>query len=222
MRKRRAILYDDDSAILTPLTRFFEDLGYDVIASADPVACPVYGEDSTCDKKRPCGDLMITDLAMPRRSGIELLQLQVQRGCKLTIRNKAVLTGNLDPASHLIVKQLGCAAFLKPVRLSVLFAWIKECEGRMDLSQPLAIQRKEPRASCHVKAIFETESTAGLFVAEVVNRSDSGLCLLVDRPLAVAQVLDLKTLLPLASDRLQVCWTQPDLSGRSLAGLSCR
>jgi DNA-binding response OmpR family regulator len=220
MRKRRAILYEDDRAILTGLTEFFEDLGYEVIAFEEPVICPVYGEGAHSDKERPCGDIMITDLLMPRMSGLELIKLQAARGCKLTIRNKAIHSGSLEPATLAVIRSLGCAAFLKPCRLSTLAAWVRECEQRMDLSRPLGLQRKEPRETCRSGAVFSAEHAADLYVAEVVNKSGSGLCVRVDKPLAEAQILNLQTRLPLSSDRLQVRWTRP-LDGGFLAGMSC-
>jgi len=221
MRKRRAILYDDDPAILNLLTMFFEGRGYDVLACREPVACPVYDSGDRCDKKRPCGDLMITDLEMPRMSGLELLKLQTRRGCRLTVRNKAVLSGNLDPASREAIRSLGCTTFRKPCRFSSLAPWVDGCEQRMDLSQTLGVQRVERRAACCSEAVFTIGREACTCTAEVVNRSDSGLCVRIDRPLAVAQLLSLQSRMPLPSDRLLVRWTRPDAGGGYLAGMSC-
>jgi len=221
MRKRRVILYDDDPAILSLLTLFFEERGYEVVGFPEGVACPVYEDGVCCDKCCPCGDLMISDLEMPRMSGIELFQLQARQGCKLIIRNKAILSGNLDPASCETIRSLGCAAFTKPCRLSTLTAWVSECEQRMDLSQPLGVRRRQRRDSFFSGAVFKVEREAELFSAEVVNRSDSGLCVRIDRPLAVAEVLSLQTRLPLPSDRLLVRWLRPHIAGGYLAGMSC-
>jgi len=196
MRKRRAILYDDDPAILCVLTLFFEERGYEVIACREPEPCPVYLDGERCDKRRLCGDLMISDLEMPRMSGIELLQQQTRQGCWLDIRNKAILSGNLNPASREVIRSLGCAAFSKPCRLSTLAAWVSECEQRMDLSQPLGVRRSQRRDSCSSGAVFRVEREADFFTAVVVNRSDSGLCVRLDRPLVVAEVLSLQTRLP--------------------------
>jgi CheY-like chemotaxis protein len=222
MRKRRAILYDDDAAVLRVLTLFFEARGYEVIACGAPVACPVYHGGAQCDKMSPCGDVMITDLEMPRMSGLELLELQHRQGCKLTPRNKAVLSGSLDYACGQAIRSLGCATFLKPCPLGTLAAWVDECEQRMDLSQPLGIRRRERRDACDSSgAVFRVERETDLRTAEVLNRSDSGLCVRLDRPLAVAQVVSLQSRLPISSERLLVRWLRSDAGGGYLAGMSC-
>ncbi len=221
MRKRRAILYDDDPAILRLLTYFFEERGYEVVAYSEPVACPVYEDGVSCDELRPCGDLMISDLEMPRMTGIELFRLQTLNGCKLDIRNKAIFSGNLDPASCEAVRRMGCVGFSKPCSFSTLSAWVGECEQRMDLSQPLGVRRRQRRVSFSSDAVFKIDREADLFTAEVVNRSDSGLCVRIDRPLAIAEVLSLRTRLQLPSDRLLVRWLRPDTGGGYLAGMSC-
>ena len=220
MRKRRVLLYDDDATALSALSLFFEERGYEVFAYGEPEACPVYLDGGRCDNRQPCGDLLITDLEMPRMSGIDLLQLQARLGCRLSIRNKAVLSGNLDPASCEVIRSLGCVAFSKPCRLSTLSAWVGECEQRMDLSQPLGVRRRQRRDPFSSRAVFRTERPFDLFAVEVVNRSDSGLCVRLEKPLAVAEVLSLQTHLPLPTDRLLVRWSRPD-GGGYLAGLSC-
>lgn len=91
----------------------------------------------------------------------------------------------------------------------------------MDLSQPLGVRRRQRRESFFSRAVFKVEREADLFSAKVVNRSDSGLCGRLDRPLAVAGVLSLETRLSLSSDRLLVRWLRPQTSGGYLAGMSC-
>lgn len=221
MRRRRAILYDDDPAILNGLTQFFKELDYEVIAYREPVECAVYNESDSCEKQRPCADLMITDLEMPRMSGLEMLERQSRRGCRLNVRNKAVLSGSLDSATKAAVRNLGCAAFQKPCRLSTLAAWALECEQRMDLTQPLGVARREHREVCRCSAIFNVEGQDDWCVAEVINRSGSGLCLLAERPLAVAQILNVQTRMPLLSAHFEVRWTRPDVGGGSRAGVMC-
>ena len=135
MRKPRIIILDDEPLILDMLGRFFGQRGYEVFLSAEPVICPLYEKSAeSCEQLLSCADVVITDLKMPKMSGIELLERQTQRGCKLDIRNKAVMSAHLDEDAMKRIRNLGCTYFEKPFRLSALSGWLHECEQRIDLS----------------------------------------------------------------------------------------
>src|SRR3990172_12580716 len=148
MRKRRIILYDDDLVILNILKMFFELKDYEVIACSEPARCPVYNDNKECDKRHPCCDLMITDYLMPRMSGIELLRAQARMGCRLTPKNKLIMSGCQDDEVMTAVEELGCSFMKKPFSFADLEVWIQKCEERMDLDQPLGFKRRELRSSC--------------------------------------------------------------------------
>jgi hypothetical protein len=78
--------------------------------------------------------------------------MQHHRGCKLTNKNKALMTG--DEASRVSEQAdvLGCQFFPKPVPISTIIAWVKECEKRVDLSESLASDLYLPakKKSLHV------------------------------------------------------------------------
>jgi hypothetical protein len=71
-------------------------------------------------------------------TGMELLEMQHSRGCKLTSKNKALMTGKDDSQLRERAAVLGCRFLSKPVPIETLLTWIKECEERFDLSEPLA------------------------------------------------------------------------------------
>lgn len=219
MRKRRAILYDDDPFVREALALFFEERGYDVLALSEPVACVVYGAGVPCDRGRACADIVVTDLEMPRMSGIELLEEQTRRGCSLAIQSKAVISGNLDAGAIAAIRRLGCAWFHKPFRLAQLEAWLREREPRMDLSRPLGSLRREPREACADGLRLTVRTGEGEMPAEIVNASPSGMCLRVGRPLLVEQALHVRT--PQAPEPIRhtVRWTKAHADGY-LAGTS--
>jgi CheY-like chemotaxis protein len=138
MRKPRVILCEDEITILDVLDSFFLKREYEVLRFANPTICPIYERHTdNCNMENPCADILITDNLMPRMTGIELVMKQSQRGCKLDIRNKAIISGNLDNESKKNIAKLGCVLFEKPFKLTELSAWVDECEKRFNLSQPL-------------------------------------------------------------------------------------
>lgn len=221
MRKKRAVVYDDDHVMRSALKRFLERCGYEVVAAPEPEVCAFYANQPRCDNQAPCSDVLLTDQRMPKMTGIELLKAQTDRGCTLTNRNKAIISGGLDEDSREQVRALGCAFFDKPVDLDLLKSWLAECEQRMDLSRPLGDKRKDVRESCCTSAICRTQAGTVVLAAEVVNRSDSGICIRVDSLPAARQVIHLDSDLPFPSSTFLVRWTKDLSSGKYLVGLSC-
>lgn len=221
MRKRRAIIYDDEPVVLFVLKDFFEGRGYDVLACREPVVCPIYGDGAECASRHACGDIMVTDYKMPRMNGIELLQAQARKGCKVMPGNKALLSGYLDDDKIASIQDLGSAFFEKPVEFEELGRWVDACEQRMDLSLPLGILRKEERRGCSQAISYQLSSSDGRLKGIVVNMSTSGLCLQVSAPLARDQRVTIETSLPIASPVASVRWFREIGDGAYLAGLQC-
>ncbi len=135
MRKKRAVIFDDDIIILNVLKEFFLFKGYEVLTFLEPVDCPIVEDKAECPSLKTCADIIMTDYMMPKMNGIELLKTQAGRGCKLSIENKALMSGyEIEPRT---IRELGCAFFKKPLSLRELSAWLTERERQMDLSRPL-------------------------------------------------------------------------------------
>jgi len=222
MRKRRAIIFDDEPVVLLVLKDFFETRGYEVLAFREPVICPVYGDTAGCMNKAPCGDIILADYGMPTMTGIELLQAQARNGCKLTSKNKALLTGYRDDRKMQDIRDLGIAFFEKPVLFDELARWVDECESRMDLSLPLGIKRKEVRECCSLEISYTASSSGSeLFRGTAINMSPSGFCLRASGPLMKEDTVFLQTALPLLSPVAMVRWIERTGQDDYLAGLQC-
>ena len=146
MRKPRAIICDDDHQILDLFRNILEKMGYEVLTADTPVTCPFYSAHvDSCPQHHRCADVLITDYSMPCMTGLELLEIQHRRGCKLTSKNKALMTGNEDSELRKRAAELGCRVFSKPLSISTLIEWLQECEKRFNLSEPLASELYQPQ-----------------------------------------------------------------------------
>lgn len=221
MRKRRAIVLDDDPTVLNILKMFFTIRGYEVIALPEPVRCPVYDENAPCQNVHPCADIIVTDFRMPKMTGLAMLQAQVNKGCKLTVRNKAIISGYIDASSRTVINRLGCAYFEKPFLFQELEPWIAACEERMDLSRPLGMKRKELRTECCPQLSCDLRINGEICSGTALNRSESGLCVKVRHPLSVQQMVTVVTSLSLISYQAIVRWISDLGDGTYLVGLSC-
>jgi len=132
VRRLRALVLDDDESIRQLLVALLRGRGYEVIDHPEPIHCTVYDrEHCACREGFTCGDVMITDVEMPRVSGLDLLEDQRRRGCKVDTRNVAVMSGGWTREGLERARGMGCTIFDKPFKIPELRAWLAECEARL-------------------------------------------------------------------------------------------
>jgi CheY-like chemotaxis protein len=222
MRRRRALVFDDEPLILDFFKQYLSSLGYDVVALTEPVVCPLYADNAVrCDRREPCADVVITEHRMPRMNGLALLKAQASRGCRLTPGNKALLSGYLEPDAVAAVRRMGCAFFDKPIHLSRFEAWLTACEKRMDLSQPLGERRRENRVPAANHRHYLVQSESDRIECRAMNVSANGFCLNVPLPLEREQVVQVASASPVAPRTALVRWTRRQQDGFYQTGLSC-
>jgi len=224
MRKPRVIIFDDEAFILNMLKDFFLMRGYEVLLYSDPTSiCPISGNSGDlCSSHDRCGDVMITDFSMPGITGVELLEYQRRKGCKLDIRNKAVISGYIDEQNRMRVRQLGCTFLQKPFDLHTLMAWLAVCEQRIDLSQQVATRRKEQRFDSDREVIvFRVPDSDDVYSGIAVNTSPNGLCLKVPTPLQQEQTIKFHAGPFHSCSNASVRWVTKIDNGAYLAGVHC-
>ena len=135
-RKIRIILFDDEVLIRKLYGRYFQSKGYEVIKYQNPSLCPLQQKhDCHCEEQELCADIMITDVDMPFVSGLDFVESQLRKGCK--IPNIAIMSGVWTESTMKRAKDLGCTVFEKPINLSVLTEWLNKCVKRLDQSKNL-------------------------------------------------------------------------------------
>lgn len=222
MRKPRINIFDDDPTNLKLLAEIMTERGYEVLTFDRAVTCPVYSDRAeVCPSLKPCADIVLTDNQMPLMTGIEMLLQQERRGCKVDVRNKAVLTASLDNAEQSVLKGLGCAYFKKPFRMAEISAWLDGCETRIDLSRPLGIIRKGDRIPVELELVCATPNDDRIFRATAVNFSENGLCLKTDTPLTAEQSIVIGTATPNGCRKASVRWVSSNHTAGYLAGFAC-
>jgi CheY-like chemotaxis protein len=111
------------------LSEVLQASGYQVDSYATAEAMPFCNRASgRCTCQVACADLLLTDNRMPALTGLEMLELQQRKGCKLSQGNRAVLSGTWTLEEKRQAEQLGCKVFEKPFDLALLDSWLEACK----------------------------------------------------------------------------------------------
>jgi len=191
VRKPRVIIFNYSDQNQLELTTFFHNNGYDIFIATESVTCPIYGKkkNKTCPGPVLCSDIMVAVQDVEQRKSVDLFNRQFRIGCKLTSRNKTIITRSplRDRLDH--VNAGGITIFGNPLDFGVFEAWVKDCESRMDLTQRLAVMRRAKRHTSNQHVQFQLLGEYVDIVAQAVNVSSCGIRLKISRPLKRGQVL---------------------------------
>jgi DNA-binding response OmpR family regulator len=125
--RRRAVIFDDDKFLRFYLWQFFDLRGYEVFTFPEPDLCPLHVvQGCPCCAGTCCADLIISDLGMMQKNGIDYIEALVKKGCKQ--RHFALMSGNFSQTDLVRAAQMGCALFSKPLQMEVLKSWVEAVE----------------------------------------------------------------------------------------------
>ena len=130
-RNQRIILFEDDQNIRGVLEQLLKVNGHEIFTYEDPSLCELqHLHDCQCEENEICADIIITDIDMPNVSGLEFVDSQMRKGCK--IQNIAVMSGAWSEEKMEQARNLGCEIFQKPFSLSSIAEWVDKCVESMD------------------------------------------------------------------------------------------
>ena len=129
--KFKAVVIDDVELCRDFLAEVLEDRGYQVDKYAYAHSLPFCSQvGEHCQSEQACADLLLTDNQMPLLNGLDMIEAQRARGCKLVAGSRAVLSGSWSRDEQQKAQALGCQAFEKPYDLKGISDWLSACEGR--------------------------------------------------------------------------------------------
>jgi len=125
--RKRAVIFDDEDAIRSLLWRFFDNREYEVFTFPYPDLCPLHvRSECPCPVGTSCSDIIISDVNMHGRNGIDFVEELMTKGCKH--RHFALMSGAFTDADRARATHLGCTLFTKPLDMDALRVWVEVVE----------------------------------------------------------------------------------------------
>ena len=133
----RVLIFDDQKAIRKLLWSLFDDRGYEVFTFPHPDLCPISEENQCpCAEGQACSDVIISDVEMPFKSGLDFIEEQINKGCRC---NHIALMSGAFTNEHIVkAKSLGITIFKKPFQLADINNWLDRIEKNIDPERQLA------------------------------------------------------------------------------------
>jgi len=133
----RAFIFDDMKEIRKILWKLFDNRGYEVFTFPDPASCPLSEEEvCPCSSEETCTDVILSDVNMPTKKGIDFLEEQIQKGCRC--KHFALMSGVFTDGDVSKAKSLGIKIFKKPFKLKEVINWLDQIENDIDPKRKLS------------------------------------------------------------------------------------
>jgi len=146
--KMRILVFEDEFSVRKPLCSYLRLRGHEVLDFPSPVTCElVVSKKCTCPRDQACADLVITDMKMPEMSGLDLVRVLAEKGCKAPTKNKIVISSSLSPDQEEEFRLLGCHYLHKPFDLEDLSELLQACEKNISPDREL-VPIEELRKTC--------------------------------------------------------------------------
>jgi len=135
--KPRVLIFENNDILRSTLKQILDQRGYEVITFPDPAMCPVYDSvNHNCPLDHVCADIIISDVNMPTKSGLELIKDRKLNGCK--IKYRALMSGDWTDSDLQNAQELGCRVFHKPFIFEEMLLWLDDCTERINSERKLS------------------------------------------------------------------------------------
>ena len=133
----RAFIFDDQKDIRQVLCSLFDRRGYEVFDFPHPGTCPLSEEEiCPCPIEQTCADMILSDVNMPIKNGLNFLEEQIQKGCRC--KHFALMSGDFTDGDVSKAKSLGIKIFKKPFKLKEVINWLDQIENDIDPKRKLS------------------------------------------------------------------------------------
>lgn len=127
----RILIYEDNDILLSTLKYVFSERGYEVFAFSEPKMCQAFDSvDLTCPADFACADVIISDVNMPTKNGLDLIKERQQKGCK--IKYQALMSADWTDSDLKSAHELGYYIFHKPFELKEMLKWLDDCRDELN------------------------------------------------------------------------------------------
>jgi len=133
----RALIFDDMKEIRKILWKLFDNRGYEVFTFSHPASCPLSEQEvCPCSSEETCADVILSDVNMPIKKGIDFLEEQIKKGCRC--KHFALMSGEFSEEDVSKAKSLGIKIFKKPFKLAQIINWLDQIEKDTDQKRKLS------------------------------------------------------------------------------------
>ena len=133
----RILIFEDNDILRSTLKYILNDRNYEVFTFSDPTMCPVYDSiNHKCPVDHACADIIISDVNMPSKTGLELIKDRQQKGCK--VKYRALMSGDWTDSDLKYAQDLGCHIFHKPFDIRKMLKWLDDCVEKIKSDRKLS------------------------------------------------------------------------------------
>lgn len=146
----RVLVFDDDDSIRNMLWHYFDARGYEVFTFPHPRACPIVTASTcACALNESCADVIISDLNMPFMKGLQFLEQQLSKGCR--VKHLALMSGDLTEDDRQRAQSLGITVFKKPFGFQEIDQWVRTAEHAIAPTRQLADWFLRQKQDCRTR-----------------------------------------------------------------------